>query len=294
MDRRSFLLASLAGAASAKPRYAPRIAVQVYIWTQNFSARKISLAEGLPELFRSSHQAGYRRISLLNSFFTPEIFPKTQELVNEYKFEVCDTYTGGRMHEESAALSLIEKACRQAEMASKLGAKYLTINADPKPDHGRKTDDELAVQVRMMDRLGEALKKQGVSLLIHQHAPEMAENAREWRWVLHHTDPKLVSFNLDLDWVFRGGNRPLELLDEAGSRVLSTHIRSSRNGVWSEALGEGDIDYKAVAAWMRKHGFAGYLVSELAYEKETKVTRPLEEDLRLSRLFLEKTFGVKA
>ncbi|MCX6625035.1 MAG: sugar phosphate isomerase/epimerase, partial [Acidobacteria bacterium] len=268
MDRRSFLLASLAGAASAKARYAPKIAVQVYIWTQEFATRKISLAEGLPELFRSCHQAGYRRISLLNGFFTPELFPKTQQLVKEYGFEVPDTYTGGRLNEEAAALRLIETACRQADKASK-------------PKHGRKSDEELNLQARMMNRLGEALKRRGVSLLVHQHSPEMAENAREWRWVLRNTDPKLVSFNLDLDWVLRGGGSPLELLEEAGARLASTHIRSSRKGVWSESVGEGDIDYAAVAAWMRKHEFSGYLTAELAYEDETKVTRPLEENLRL-------------
>jgi len=38
----------------------------------------------------------------------------------------------------------------------------------------------------------------------------------------------------------------------------------------------------------------GYLVVELAYEKNTKITRPLEEDLKLSREFAEKTFGIHA
>lgn len=294
MDRRSFLAAALAGAAGASLRYAPKIAVQVYIWTQHFSSRKMPLAEGLPELFRSSHRAGYRRISLLNSFVTPELFPKTRELVEAYRFEVCDTYLGGRLHEQAAADAMTEQALHQAAAALRLGAKYLTVNADPKPNHESKTDAELAFQARMLDRLGGELKKQGVTLLLHQHAPEMADGAREWRWMLRHTDPKLVSFNLDLDWVFRGGNRPLALLDEAGARVLSTHIRSSRNGIWSESVGDGDVDYKAVAAWMREHNYAGYLVSELAYEKQTQVTRPLEEDLRLSRLYIEKTFGVKA
>ena len=146
----------------------------------------------------------------------------------------------------------------------------------------------------MMNRLGEALKKGGVTLLIHQHSPEMAEKAREWRFVLKHTDPALVAFNLDLDWVFRGGNQPLELLEEAGPRVLSTHIRSSRKGVWSEAVGDGDIDYAAVAQSLRKRGYTGYLVAELAYETQTQVTRSLVEDLRVSRLYIEKTFGVKS
>jgi hypothetical protein len=33
---------------------------------------------------------------------------------------------------------------------------------------------------------------------------------------------------------------------------------------------------------------------ELYYAKETKVTRSIEENLRLSRLYAEKVFGVSA
>jgi len=36
------------------------------------------------------------------------------------------------------------------------------------------------------------------------------------------------------------------------------------------------------------------IVVELAYRPNTVVTRPLEEDLRLSRIYTEKVFGVSA
>jgi len=38
--------------------------------------------------------------------------------------------------------------------------------------------------------------------------------------------------------------------------------------------------------------YHGYLVVELAYEKRTRITRSLEEDLRLSREYARKVFGV--
>jgi hypothetical protein len=38
--------------------------------------------------------------------------------------------------------------------------------------------------------------------------------------------------------------------------------------------------------------YEGFLVVELAYEKDTVITRSLEEDLRLSRIYTEKVFGL--
>jgi len=46
-----------------------------------------------------------------------------------------------------------------------------------------------------------------------------------------------------------------------------------------------------VADGLKPLRYRGYVVTELAYDKATAITRPLEEDMRLSRVFLEKTFG---
>ena len=47
-----------------------------------------------------------------------------------------------------------------------------------------------------------------------------------------------------------------------------------------------------VAAYLRSINYAGLLVVELAYEKDTVVSRSLEEDLRRSRIYTEKIFGL--
>jgi hypothetical protein len=94
---------------------------------------------------------------------------------------------------------------------------------------------------------------------------------------------------IDLDWVFRGGQNPVAILREAGMRTASLHIRSSRNRVWSEAIGAGDIDYAAVAVELKRLRVQPFLVAELAYEAGTKPTRSLEENLRLSREYVEQT-----
>ena len=78
----------------------------------------------------------------------------------------------------------------------------------------------------------------------------------------------------------------------AGDRLIDMHLRNSKQGVWMEDFGPGDLDYQPVAAYLHEIKFTGYLVVELAYEKGTQVTRALTEDLRLSRLYTEKVFGL--
>jgi sugar phosphate isomerase/epimerase len=59
-----------------------------------------------------------------------------------------------------------------------------------------------------------------------------------------------------------------------------------------EEFGPGDIDYSKITDYLKEIGYSGYLVVELAYEKGTTTTRSLEDDLRLSRLYAEKVFGL--
>ena len=92
----------------------------------------------------------------------------------------------------------------------------------------------------------------------------------------------------------QGDQNPLELLKLAGKRVREIHVRNSRNKLWLEDLEGGDVDYRAIAAYMESTGIKPLIVVELAYRDNTAVTRPLERDLEISREYAEKIFGVKA
>lgn len=105
---------------------------------------------------------------------------------------------------------------------------------------------------------------------------------------------QLVSCCVDVNWAVRGGQEPVAFLREAGNRLTSLHLRNNQEGVWMEDFGAGDIDYGKIADYLKEIAFSGYLVVELAYEKRTKITRSLEEDLRLSRLYAEEIFGLKS
>jgi inosose dehydratase len=293
MQRRSFVkIAALApwmGRLNAAPE--GRLLAQAYVWQQWANQHKKKLGEAIEEIFPATHRAGYHRMELTSVFFTPDICERTISLAQASGIDVPILYHGGALHESAAADKTIAEALEYAEAAKKLGVKMVNTNANPKPGNAAKTDDELAVQAKALNTFGEKLHDRGLRFELHSHAPELAQNAREWRYMLTHTDPKLVFICADVHWLFRGGQDPYALLEEAGKRVASLHLRNSVNKVWSESFGEGDIDYSRIAAILRKEKIRPYLAVELAYEKDTQPVHPLEDDLRDSRVYAEKVFG---
>jgi inosose dehydratase len=131
-----------------------------------------------------------------------------------------------------------------------------------------------------------------MKLALHHHTPELPDNAREWHHLLQHTNPNRVYCCVDVHWAYRGGQDVVTFIRETGDRLLILHLRNSKHGVWMEDFGPGDVDYQKVAGYLREIKFNGYLVVELAYEENTRVTRSLTQDLRLSRLYSEKVFGL--
>lgn len=240
-----------------------------------------------------SRAAGFRNIELNPAFFG-ENRERTLKLISENSFRMPSVYVGGALHEKTKADETIAAALDYAEMCRPFGCTAVVNNPDPKPNDARKSDAELEVEAQSLDRMGRALADRGFQLRVHHHTPQLEDNAREWRFILRHTDPKLVFICVDVDWAYEGGFAPVPFLREVGGRVRELHVRSARNKVWLEDLEDSDIDYRAVAAYLRAQDLHPLIVVELAYRLQTVVTRSLEQDLRVSRLYAEKIFGVKA
>ena len=275
-------------------RYDPKLSVQNYIWIQQLDSEKKTLAEGVDEVLNSFHQAGYRRVELGSGFFTPELRDRTLTLLDTYKLIPETFFPNATMHEATAAEKSVNDALELARLLKPHGTRVIIINPSPKPEKAPKTDDELNTQARYVSQLGDELHQLGMKLALHHHTPELADNQREWRHLMKHTAADRVYCCVDVHWAYRGGQDVMTFLRAAGDRLLVLHLRNSKEGVWMEDFGPGDLDYEEVAHYLHAVEFHGYLVVELAYEKGTQRTRPLTEDLSLSRLYTEKVFGLPA
>jgi inosose dehydratase len=282
----------LTWSSTAKLSYSPKLSVEGYIWTQYFASQKVTLAEGEEEALRETHQAGYRRIELSAEFFAPDVRIRTRELLEKSQLSPESVYASTTLHEPPAAELSIRSVLELAGFLKPLGTRVIITNPSPKPKQERKTDIELKTQAHYINQLGGALKRRGIRLLLHHHTPELREQAREWWYELEHTSPKNAGCCVDVHWAYRGGQEVMPFLRRVGARVESLHLRNSQRGVWMEDFGPGDVDYAPVAAYLHEINYQGFLVVELAHEKGTSMTRGLEEDLRRSRLYTEKVFGL--
>jgi inosose dehydratase len=296
MQRREFLTTlAAAPAAMGAGGYEPVLAAQAYIFSQAYARLNQRMEDRISEVLEILSTSGYKTLELTSQFFTADNASNTAQALMLGRLKCPVVYNGGVMHTAEEARKTIQQTL---DLAKRVKAAHpitgLNFNANPKPQGEAKTDAELAVQAENLNKLAKELKKQNVRLMIHQHAPEMANNAREWRHILANTDPKLVDICLDVHWVLRGGQDPMALLKECSTRLASLHLRNSKNGVWTEDFGDGDIDYRPIAEHLKSIGYKGYLVVELAWDKATEPTRSLDENMKRSREYAEKIFGVKA
>jgi inosose dehydratase len=259
----------------------------IYGWTQYAQRDKKKL--DVEEVMSALRDAGYDYLEGSMNADQPEEVAKLAEQFRAKGLQPVSIYTGARVHEADKAGAVVAKILTAAKVCQQAGFQVISCNADP---IGReKTDEELKTQVAALSELGEGLNALGLKLGVHHHLPEMANHAREFHYTFDHTKPQVVGFCYDVHWVWKGGVMPLDALKQYGDRVVTWHIRQSRDGVWWEDLDTGDVDYAAVAEYARDHKLPRRFTVELALEGGTKITRSVVENHRRSREFVKRVFG---
>jgi inosose dehydratase len=157
---------------------------------------------------------------------------------------------------------------------------------------GRVTPDmelsggEWAVFARGAEQVARAVRDEtGLATVFHHHCAGYVETPGEIARFLERTDPDLIGLVFDTGHYLygSGGNDPaavLEGLDRFGDRIRHMHFKDCeprvasqareggwgyfdavRHGVFCE-LGRGNVDFAAVAAWLRERGYGGWIVVE--------------------------------
>ena len=207
------------------------------------------------------------------SFNNADEVNKLAPYLAKYKLAMPSLYVNSSLHRADEAPKSIESVLSIADAAKSLGARIIVTNPNPIKwgSDDDKTDTELIEQAKNLDRLGAELRKRGITLAYHTHAPEHRQAAREFHHMLLASDPKNVSLCLDAHWVYRGsGNSQVALFDVVklyGKRIVEVHIRQSKGGIWQEVFSDGDIDYRRLANELKAKNIRPLLVLEQCLEK---------------------------
>ena len=257
-----------------------------YGWGQYAQRDKKKL--DVEEVISALRDTGYDYLESTLNVGQPEENAKFAEQLRAKGLQPGSLYTGARVHDAAQAGAVVARILAAAKVCQQAGFRVISCNADP---IGReKTDEELKTQAAALSELGEGLNALGMKLGVHHHMPEMANHAREFHYNFDHSKPGVVGWCYDVHWVWKGGVMPLDALKQYGDRVVTWHIRQSRNGVWWEDLDTGDVDYDAVAKYARSHKLPRRFSVELALEPGTKITRSVVENHRRSREFIRRVF----
>jgi inosose dehydratase len=302
LSRRELLLSGgaallalpFAGGCSTTPEHTDRrhamIGTHLYGWGQYYERAGKKMGEHMDEVLSAVRDCGYHYAEGTLDLGTPENNAAFAERCKARGLRPVSFYSGGRLHDESKADEVVGKILTAARVAKAAG--YSVINCNPDPIGREKTDPELATQVAALKKLGAELNRIGMHLGVHHHTPEMRNDAREFHYNFQNSDPKVVGFCYDVHWVFRGGLAPEAVLPRYGNRIVSWHLRQSRDAIWWEDMDRGDIDYGAVADYARRHTLAPLFTVELALENGTRITRSVVENHRRSREFVQAVFRV--
>ena len=151
------------------------------------------------------------------------------KLVRESGLEVVSLHTDlGSLERDATAV---------AQEAKSFGTKYVVITGMYRFDYG----DETAVRglATRLNKAGEALSKEGVELLYHNHNCELRRvnsKQRAYDILLEETDPHFVNFEFDSYWFTEGGANALAWMQRLGSRMKLWHINDRGSRVTGSAV----------------------------------------------------------
>jgi inosose dehydratase len=239
--------------------------------------------------FEESLDAGLAEVAAsgLNGFEpiigSPDDIDRLAPILKKYNLEIRSLYVNTTLHAKDEAAKSIDHVLAIAAKAKTAGARIIVTNPNPIRWGGPENKDDamLKTQAAAMNQLGAKLNALGLILSYHNHDIELRNAAREFHHMMVGTDPKFVTLCLDAHWIYRGsGNSTVALFDVLklyGPRVSELHLRQSRNTVWTEAFGPGDIDYPALAKYLLDINVKPHLVMEQACEAATpKTMSPLQ------------------
>lgn len=211
--------------------------------------------------------AGYSNGKLYG--MDPAEFKRT---VDSFGMKLISSHTGVTMDN-------IDKVIDDAHKA---GLKYVI-----KPSFHAKSIDEFKKGADEFNKFGEKFKAAGIQFGYHNHSFEFKKTGGQipYDMLLKGTDPKLVTFELDLFWITKGGHDPWEYFAKYPGRFQLWHVKDMEGTgkkIMTE-VGNGVIDYDKIFSESKKSGMKYYFV-----EQDTCVNHTPLESIKISLDYIKK------
>ena len=299
LTRRCFLQAGSAAVASIGCRgkivepvvdsSKKKITVGAHVWVYAAKQLEYNVTPVLPQIFSDLKYAQIDGVELMHNVLRKrETVERIGDLSQKYELPVIGTSFGGDMWNRDKYEAILDDAELVIGYLAKLKGKTFGVSVGAAPR--KKTIQQLDTQADLLRKIIAIAEKHRVTVNLHNHTYEVVDDLHDLKGTLARIPD--VKLGPDLNWLVRGGVDPVWFIRSYGERIVFLHLRDQyQDGRWSEALGEGDMDYAAIAKALRDVKFSGIAVIELAHENGFEITRPLRESWKISRQFVRQMLG---
>jgi sugar phosphate isomerase/epimerase len=241
----------------------------------------------LDDVFSDLKYAGVQGVELMEIILRNDgSIARIKELAQKYSLPVAGTSYNGSMWNRTKHSETLEDVELIIERLHAVGGTMLGITVGD-AQH-KKTEEELDAQGEILKKIIAICKKNKVEPNLHNHTFEVVDNMHDFKGTIARV-PEL-HLGPDLNWLVRGGVDPVSFIKTYGHKMVFMHIRDQKaDGKWTEAVGEGVIDFPAIAKALNEINYKGKAAIELAFDAPP--VRPIREDWKLSRDYVKKVFG---
>jgi sugar phosphate isomerase/epimerase len=303
MDRRKFiqnttlslLALSLTRTGSSKSlikeNNRKKITVGAHVWVYASTQPGFDVSPVLSQIFSDVAYAGFDGVETMEHPLRSAVYTRQiKELIDQYKIKLIGSSYGADMWNKDKSNEIYEDVDLIFGNMASVGARTFGVSVG-EPAGRKKTEDEFDNQAALLKRIISLGEKRGIVLNLHNHTAEVENNMYDLRGTLKRIPD--IKLGPDLNWLLRAGVDPISFLKEFRKQIVFMHLRDQlSNGKWPESMGEGNINFKEIAAVISEISFEGDAIIELAHENGFVRTRPLKESLKMSRDFMKKTMGI--
>ncbi|MEJ7768192.1 MAG: TIM barrel protein [Chitinophagaceae bacterium] len=168
---------------------------------------------------------------------------------------------------------LVKDPAGQAMKAKIIGASYIMTAWIPHKKEFTLEDAKKAAAD--FNKIGKVLRENGITFCYHTHGYEFVpyQGGTLFDYLVKNTDPRYVSFEMDIMWVFHGGGDPEKLLLKYPNRWKLMHLKDLRKGIKGDltggtstdndvALGTGQLNIPAILRAAKKVGVKYYFIED--------------------------------
>lgn len=173
------------------------------------------------------------------------------------------------------------------ENAKAFGARYVVCFWIPHKEN-EFTIEDVKKAIQVFSAAGKLMHENGLQLCYHPHGYEFRpyEGGTLFDYMVQHTDPRYLNFEMDVFWIKHPGQDPVALLQRYPKRFPLLHLKDRQHGTpgnqngeadveTNVVLGQGDVGIAEVMKAAKKIGVKHYFIEDESSRAEAQIPQSL-------------------